>query len=73
MSDQNEKNLPVEEVGGDEVDRGMPSISKKKRQPGSGGVMQKIVVAVIGIFVVLALVAVNGGFSSGKCRLTLYS
>ncbi|EMC9265623.1 hypothetical protein VO412_003363, partial [Vibrio cholerae] len=52
MSDQHEKDLPVEEVGGDEADRGMPSISKKKRQPGSGGVMQKIVVAVIGIVVV---------------------
>jgi type IV secretion system protein VirB10 len=66
MSDQHEKDLPVEEVGGDEADRGMPSISKKKRQPGGGGVMQKIVVAVIGIVVVLALVAVNGGFSGGK-------
>ncbi|QLT57114.1 type IV secretion system protein VirB10 [Citrobacter sp. RHBSTW-00821] len=66
MSDQHEKDLPVEDVGGDEVDRGMPSITKKKRQPGSGGVMQKIVVAVIGIVVVLALVAVNGGFSGGK-------
>lgn len=66
MSDQHEKDLPVEDIGGDEADRGVPSISKKKRQPGSGGVMQKIVVAVIGIFVVLALIAVNGGFSNSK-------
>lgn len=66
MSDQNEKDLPGVEVGGDEADRGMPSISKKKRQPGGGGVMQKLVVACIGIVVVLALIAVNGGFSSDK-------
>lgn len=47
---------------GDEKTRGMPSINQ--RGPGKGGIGQKIITGVIAIFVVLALVAVNGGFSS---------
>lgn len=44
-----------------DADRGMPSVSKKSKN-GSGGIGQKIVVGVIGILVILALIAVNGGF-----------
>lgn len=48
----------------EEIDRGMPSINQ--RGPGKGGIGQKIIVGVGAVFVVLALVAVNGGFSSGE-------
>ena len=48
----------------EEVDRGMPSINQ--RGPGKGGIWQKIIVGVGAVFVVLALVAVNGGFSSDE-------
>ncbi|WP_229636045.1 type IV secretion system protein VirB10 [Vibrio parahaemolyticus] len=50
------------ETAQENADRGLPSINKRGK-PG-GGVGQKIAVAGIGIVVVLALVAVNGGFSS---------
>lgn len=48
----------------EEIDRGMPSINQ--RGPGKGGIGQKIIVGVGAVFVVLALVAVNGGFSSSE-------
>lgn len=44
------------------ADRGMPSISKNRKSGGGGGIGQKIVVGFIAILVVLALIAVNGGF-----------
>nr|WP_245635149.1 type IV secretion system protein VirB10 [Marinobacterium profundum] len=48
----------------EDIDRGMPSINQ--RGPGKGGIGQKIIVGIGAIFVVLALVAVNGGFSSAE-------
>lgn len=48
----------------DTVERGLPSVNKQKKP--KGGVGQKIIVGMVGIVVVLALVAVNGGFSSEK-------
>lgn len=47
----------------DDVDRGMPEINP--RGPGAGGIGQKIILVGVLVFVVLALVGVNGGFSSG--------
>lgn len=49
------------ETAEDNADRGMPSISKN-RKSGGGGIGQKIVVGFIAILVILALIAVNGGF-----------
>lgn len=46
----------------DAVERGLPSVNKQNKP--KGGVGQKIIVGMVGIVVVLALVAVNGGFSS---------
>ncbi|MDL1993292.1 type IV secretion system protein VirB10 [Vibrio parahaemolyticus] len=46
----------------DDVERGLPSVNKQNKP--KGGVGQKIIVGMVGIVVVLALVAVNGGFSS---------
>ncbi|WJT10875.1 hypothetical protein [Vibrio harveyi] len=46
----------------DDVERGLPSVNKQNKP--KGGVYQKIIVGLVGIVVVLALVAVNGGFSS---------
>ena len=46
----------------DDVERGLPSVNKQNKP--KGGVGQKIIVGLVGIVVVLALVAVNGGFSS---------
>lgn len=48
----------------DDADRGMPSINKR-RSP-AGGVFQKVIAAVLAVIVVVALVAVNGGFSSDE-------
>jgi type IV secretion system protein VirB10 len=59
MANHNE-NLPAEDLQDDGADRGMPSISRKGK---GGGVGQKLVLIVIGILTVLALIAVNGGFS----------
>lgn len=58
MTDNNE-NLNSEES----PDRGMPSIARKGK---AGGVGQKIVLVVVGLLTLLALIAVNGGFSSDK-------
>jgi type IV secretion system protein VirB10 len=44
----------------DAADRGMPSISRKGK---AGGIGQKIILVAIVILTILALVAVNGGFS----------
>ncbi len=44
------------------VERGLPSVNKQNKP--KGGVGQKIIVGLVAIVVVLALVAVNGGFSS---------
>lgn len=46
----------------EEADRGMPSINQRGKP--SGGVMQKLVAGAGAVVVVLALIAVNGGFSS---------
>lgn len=48
----------------EDADRGMPSINQRGRT--GGGVMQKAVVAGGAVVLVLALIAVNGGFSSGE-------
>jgi len=53
-----------DDLNHEEIDRGMPSINQ--RGPGKGGIGQKIIVGIGAIFVVLALVAVNGGFSSDE-------
>jgi len=58
MTDVNENQNPREAP-----DRGMPSISHKSK---AGGVGQKIVLVVVGLLTLLALIAVNGGFSSDK-------
>jgi type IV secretion system protein VirB10 len=58
MTDVNENQNPREAP-----DRGMPSISHKGK---AGGVGQKIVLVVVGLLTLLALIAVNGGFSSDK-------
>ncbi|GGO83772.1 hypothetical protein GCM10011348_28320 [Marinobacterium nitratireducens] len=65
----NEDDLDIEPVH-EPADRGMPSINQRSK-PGLG---QKLVVGMVAIVVVLALVAVNGGFSSEKeddSRLTV--
>jgi type IV secretion system protein VirB10 len=46
----------------DDIDRGLPSVNKQNKP--KGGVGQKIIVGLVGVVMVLALVAVNGGFSS---------
>ncbi|HCE2641731.1 TPA: type IV secretion system protein VirB10 [Vibrio parahaemolyticus] len=46
----------------DDVERGLPSVNKQNKP--KGGVGQKIIVGLVGVVMVLALVAVNGGFSS---------
>lgn len=48
------------------ADRGMPSISKHRKTGKSSGIGQKIVVGIIGIIVILALIAVNGGFKGSE-------
>lgn len=48
----------------EEADRGLPSINKRGKP--TGGVGQKLMMVVVGILVILALIAVNGGFSSGE-------
>ncbi len=56
---ENRSDMDYEDVQGP-ADRGMPSINQR----GKPGVGQKLVVGMVGVVVVLALVAVNGGFSS---------
>ena len=58
MTDYNENQNSEESP-----DRGLPSISRKGK---AGGVGQKIVLLVVGLLTLLALIAVNGGFSSDK-------
>jgi type IV secretion system protein VirB10 len=58
MTDYNENRNPQENP-----DRGMPSISRKGK---AGGIGQKIVLVVVGLLTLLALIAVNGGFSSDE-------
>lgn len=49
---------------GDGADRGIPSITNKGR--GKGGAVEKVVIGVFAVLTVVALVAVNGGFSSDE-------
>ena len=57
---ENRDDLDLSAAHNDEFDRGMPSLNRS----GSGGIGQKILFGIGAVFVVLALVAVNGGFSS---------
>ncbi|ATW34881.1 type IV secretion system protein VirB10 [Candidatus Williamhamiltonella defendens] len=50
----------------EDADRGMPSISKNRKTGKASGIGQKIVVGIIGIIVILALIAVNGGFKGSE-------
>lgn len=52
------------DLGGEpeDADRGMPSINQRGKS--AGGIVQKLVAGMGAILLVLALVAVNGGFSS---------
>lgn len=64
MSDNRENN---QEPGQIEADRGLPSISKKNRVgSGSSGIVQKITLFGFGLVVILALIAVNGGFNTDE-------
>lgn len=62
MASTKETMTPDNEPYESDGDRGMPSINQ--RGPAAGGIGQKIILGLIIIVVVLALVAVNGGFSS---------
>lgn len=48
------------------ADRGMPSISKNRKKGASGGIGQKIILGVVAVLVLLALIAVNGGFKGDE-------
>jgi type IV secretion system protein VirB10 len=45
-------------------ERGMPSVANRKK----GGIMEKIIFIVIGIVVIIALIAINGGFSNSESK-----
>lgn len=45
-------------------DRGMPSVSSRKK----GGIVEKMMFVVVGIVVIIALIAINGGFSKSEKR-----
>ncbi|EJE4183745.1 type IV secretion system protein VirB10 [Vibrio parahaemolyticus] len=61
MMTENEHNY-IDDQSYDNADRGLPLVNKKNKP--KGGVGQKIILGMVGIVVVMALVAVNGGFSS---------
>ncbi|PHM51290.1 type IV secretion system protein VirB10 [Xenorhabdus sp. KK7.4] len=48
------------------ADRGMPSISKNRKKGASGSIGQKIILGVVATLVLLALIAVNGGFKGDE-------
>ncbi|EBS4412932.1 type IV secretion protein [Salmonella enterica subsp. enterica serovar Infantis] len=54
------------EIEQEDADRGMPSISKNRKTGKASGIGQKIVAVIIGIIVILALIAVNGGFKGSE-------